>query len=785
MDCISKNMPFSRNKGETTMRQGNGSDLPGVNSLRSADIGIIYVAPNDDRQSVLAAILTQDRLGRKQVAVVLPEQTKAFQRPVDFDGLKSMRRGLKAQIVFIAPAGPGPADFARQRRFPVYSSLESYARSLQDADQANESTKKGWLSLPWQKPAAAPPSPLPDPARPESIQPAPVTLSNQASTEDNDTRNAVAASAAGAATVMGIDALASQGNSPSTSFNDWDDLPPADHAEPAAGSSLLEDAPTLPANTVSPPVSSTGAENEPEPKIIEFSSQRSRITGKLPLPAIMPVAAAQPNVPSAPVGTATRQGNSGKIAAVGAASTIAGVTGLSRTTRVGGPPPTLPRVGGGTGGGGPLRPILLGALVLLVLAALVVGGIAYTAPGALGPLKSLLPGAAPSATVTITPASNDVSNTYVIFGVTGTPDPSQRQVQARQLSSASSTQSKTVNATGVGQTPGAQAKGTLTFFNGSTSSETVAAGTAFKGKDGVFIVNDVPAVIPGAHPPTEGSVTVAAHAANAGVSGNIKASDINTTCCFAGNFVSVQNTAPFTGGQNPQTFTVVQQSDIDGAARPLENTLMPEAQRSLQGQVNPSEQPVSPPQCASTVTSDHKAGDRAANVTVTVKVSCSGEVYDKDAAQTIAADLLKQQATQTPGSGYALVGNLVTTVKHVMVTDPNTGTLSLTVRAEGIWVFQFSNAQKQALANLIAGKSKQDAQALLLKQMGVAKADITISGGNGNTLPTDPSAITIVVQSVPGVQGLTTPTTGPASPPVPTSTPVPPIPTSTSSVGKG
>ncbi len=46
------------------MRQGDGSDLPGVNGPRKADIGIIYVAPSDDRQSVLTAIHTQDKLGR-------------------------------------------------------------------------------------------------------------------------------------------------------------------------------------------------------------------------------------------------------------------------------------------------------------------------------------------------------------------------------------------------------------------------------------------------------------------------------------------------------------------------------------------------------------------------------------------------------------------------------------------------------------------------------------------------------------------------------------------------
>ena len=112
------------------MRQGDGTDLLGPSDPRSASIGVIYVAPNDDRQSVLTAILTQDKLGFKQVVVVLPDQNKAFQRPVDFDGLKNMRRGLKAEIVFIAHSGPGPSEYARQRRFPVYSSLEAFSQSI-------------------------------------------------------------------------------------------------------------------------------------------------------------------------------------------------------------------------------------------------------------------------------------------------------------------------------------------------------------------------------------------------------------------------------------------------------------------------------------------------------------------------------------------------------------------------------------------------------------------------------------------------------------------------------
>jgi len=806
MISFSKNMPFSGRKRETMMRQGDGSDLPGVNDPRKADIGIIYVAPSDDRQSVLTAIHTQDKLGRKQVVIVLPEENKAFQRPTDFEGLKSMRRDLKAQLVFIASSGPGPAEFARQRRFPVYSSLESFARSLQDFNRPNGGSKKGW-SLPWQKSAATPPA---APGKAEAIQPLPNTpavSSNQAGSEDDDTTvhqgthagmNPVLAGAAGAAAVLGMDALTSHGNNPPTSTdpNDWDRLPPPHTAGPASDNVLSEDTPTQ-ANTAVPSFSSTDAENRPEPKIIELAGQRGRSSGKLPLPVIAPVAAVQPQIPQAPASTTTRQRNSGKMAAVGAASTAAGVATMGRTARGGVVVPPMRGTPTGTGGSGPGGPprrpgwrwwLAIGGLIVLTMS---VGGalIASANPGVFGPLRGLIPGITPSATVTITPASSDVSNTFEIFGVTGTPDPSQRQVQARQLSSTSPTQSKTVNATGVRQTSGTQATGTLTFYNSAFVDQQVNVGTDFGLANGVHIFTDSKVDIPKATgiPPNihTGVASVSAHAGSVGPGGNIAALTINHACCSADSSIFARNLTAFTGGQNPQNFTVVQQSDINGAAKPLENTLTPEAQNSVKGQIHPNEQLVNPLQCTPNVTSDHNAGDRATNVTVTVKVACSGEVYDQQAAQLIASNLLKQQAAKTPGPGYALVGDLTTKVTQVMVTDPKKGTLLLQVKAEGIWVFQFSAAQKQALAKLIAGKSKQNALALLVKQPGVAKANIVLSGGDGNTLPADPSQITIVVQSVPGLPGSATPTTGPGSPGVPTNTPVSPTPTPTSSVGKG
>ena len=195
--------------------------------------------------------------------------------------------------------------------------------------------------------------------------------------------------------------------------------------------------------------------------------------------------------------------------------------------------------------------------------------------------------------------------------------------------------------------------------------------------------------------------------------------------------IFAKNLTPFSGGQDPRTFAFVQQSDIDGIVNPIKMTLMPAAQQSLQAQVQSGERFLKTPQCTPNVSSDHAAGDQASSVTVTVKVTCSGEVYDLQGVQTIAANLLKQQAATDPGPGYALTGNLVTGITQLSLTNPNKGTLELFVTAEGIWVYQFSDTQKAMLAKLIAGKSKQAAQTLLLQQMGVARVDIQLSGGDG------------------------------------------------------
>ncbi len=150
--------------------------------------------------------------------------------------------------------------------------------------------------------------------------------------------------------------------------------------------------------------------------------------------------------------------------------------------------------------------------MLLVLSVLFCGGLAIAAPSTFSGigdifshsnLAHVLTGT-PSATVTLVPKTSQLANTYEISAVTGTPVSSQREVQARQLTYTTSTQSKTVNATGVKQTPATQATGSLTFYNALGTAQTVSSDTVFNVGNGIQIENTVQVNIPAAHPPTEG-----------------------------------------------------------------------------------------------------------------------------------------------------------------------------------------------------------------------------------------------------------------------------------------
>ena len=237
--------------------------------------------------------------------------------------------------------------------------------------------------------------------------------------------------------------------------------------------------------------------------------------------------------------------------------------------------------------------------------------------------------------------------------------------------------------------------------------------------------------------PSNPAVFASAHAVVAGTSGNIAVGFFwNDTDHGGWGFL---NTTAFTGGQDAQIYTFVQQSDITNAETPLISAQEQTAQNAVQAQIQSGEQLDGSINCTSSASSDHAVGDKVTTFTVTVSVTCSGEVYASPAAQTMAVSLLKQQV-----GSYALVGTPAAQITQV--GSPQSGTIALTVQASGTGVFQFSSAQLQQFAQSIAGKSEQDAQTWLMQQAGVAQVTIAIPGGY-TVLPADEQQITIAVSN--------------------------------------
>lgn len=757
------------------MRQADGSDLLGANDPRSTSIGIIYVAPTDDRSSVLEAIFEQDQLGRKQVSVVLPENGRAFQRTVDFDGLKNTRRGLKTEIIFVAPAGSGPAEYARQRRFTVYTSLDNYRSALRAEQPDNGNAKKGlplFNRRPKLVPNAKEPAPLESFAGPVSPMPlvAPVIpLSSPPPTVAEPTDDDTVVTEEEPAPVEPF--VVMNGASAAGTKADPDDEYEWEQPWPAAQQHMVPyEAPVAPV---------------PEDEEIEPLRPRSK-SGPIPIPIIMPQTGSTTK-PLAPGsrganGSASppRSSNTGKQAAIGAAAVGAGTVAAFAAASPspvagGGQPPIIGNTSGGGGGGGggrgPRRRSTrrLLAILLVILTLLLLAGIAFASP----PGQSLMghiTGSTVTATVTITPDHPTVSDSFVVTAVTGTPNPAAQQVQARVVSYTSPSQSASANATG--SLPGANATGILRFINVGNFSIRVGGGT-LTGGDGVQVSFGT-VVVP------VGSIDVTGVAVNQGTRGNIGAFDISGNCCGNSN-IFVKDPFGFSGGRDPIPNSVITQNDITTASNNLISKLKPSAQAALQGQLHSNEQAVSSSlRCTTNVTANHNVGDQAKTVTVSGTATCTEVAYDQKGALTIAATELKAEAAKKLGAGYALVGSLLTSMTSATVINTQ-NTVSLVILAQGVWVYQFTDAIKTSLKNKLAKESESKALADVNGTTGVMSAKISIS--SGTTMPTNPGDITITIVQIPGLSGSPTPTTSPTTVPSGT-TPTPGV-TPTNGLGNG
>lgn len=349
----------------------------------------------------------------------------------------------------------------------------------------------------------------------------------------------------------------------------------------------------------------------------------------------------------------------------------------------------------------------------------------------------LLPLLTPTTTITIVPVSKTVQVTQSVLIVAGATDSSKGQIAGRQLAAISLSQVQSVPTTGTAHQDAQPAHGTITFYNNAPYAQTIPTGMLLTGKSGVQYVTDQGATIAGAVYPTLGQAAVLAHSLTIGPSGNEPSGDIYGPCCLLN--ISAVSSA-FTGGQEGRDYQTVSDQDISNVAGRLKASLATSASAALQTQLHQGETMLAP-LCNASVTSDHKAGDEATRVSVSVQQQCSTLAYSTEALQQLLSTAVAREAQSQLGPDYTPMGDIVTAIKGQ--SQDSMGTV-LSVQAQGTWYASWNDARLSVLAGKIAGKGKQEATRFLLHTAGIAQVE-----GLPDTLPADSGYIHVIVLYVP------------------------------------
>jgi hypothetical protein len=291
-------------------------------------------------------------------------------------------------------------------------------------------------------------------------------------------------------------------------------------------------------------------------------------------------------------------------------------------------------------------------------------------------------------------------------------------------------ESQTVPTTGHGHQNARAATGTLTFYNGLSTVQSLLAGTVIVGQDGTRVATDAAVTIAPANPPSLGAASIMAQAVKTGAAGNIPAGEINTALSTG---VYVKNLAPFTGGQDARDFQIVTRQDQDSTAALLQQKVTASMNAALQEQLLPGQALQTIP-CSPTTTTDPAVGAEATQVRITVAESCTAIAYNNQELTNRATRLLLTQATRTLGPGYMLVGNVQVTLTQA-TAHPTSSAVSLFFTGQSTWVYTLTNRMQQQIKALVAGKPRLTALRLLARLPGLHQ--VSISGIPDNQLLPD------------------------------------------------
>ena len=308
--------------------------------------------------------------------------------------------------------------------------------------------------------------------------------------------------------------------------------------------------------------------------------------------------------------------------------------------------------------------------------------------------------------------------------VTATLHPTgETQSLARRLTANAISTFQPVHPTGTLTLPAVAASGILTWYNQTAYTQTVSPNTVITVSSTLQVVSPQQVTVPAGSESTIGETSAPARVLQAGIAGNIAVGIINQFCnCGEAQGIRVKNTTAFSGGQDAQTHTVVQASDITEAVASQNDATKQQTLAALEKEaVSPDLIVGRTPSCTSKVVTNHPLVASETELQAAVSVTCQTMVTSKKEVSQKGIALFLTHLHPASDASQHLDSVRAVRVQLIAESDEQE-MMQLTVHVEGHWTHHMKQADCQALKRQIAGKTRWQASQFLLRFPGVSKA---------------------------------------------------------------
>jgi hypothetical protein len=347
---------------------------------------------------------------------------------------------------------------------------------------------------------------------------------------------------------------------------------------------------------------------------------------------------------------------------------------------------------------------------------------------------------APKAIVTIfvSPKSYQ-EQASIAFSTDGTFDESKAIIPAQAISSQASGD-KTMSATGT-KLIGNKATGSVQIANGNGDPINLPAGTILTSSAGLKFVTSIEASISGQLiPGSPGTATLSVTAGDVGAQYNLAKGEVFKVGAFDKSQVAATSQGDFSGGSSQQ-ITAVSADDQSNLETSLKSELSGQATDALSGKVTNDQFLVNDLAGLdiASETFDHKVGDTADTLKLSLTVNATGIAADKVKLLQYVADTLKNKIP----AGYALNSSQLN-FKFTFTSKVN----GLYVYTADISANFLPLTNSNTITREIIGKTVPDATNYLSSVPGYTRAEIDLKNylpGPLKTLPHLSKNITIEV----------------------------------------